>query len=161
MIPRYSRPRMTEIWDPENRYRIWLEIETLAAEKMAELGTVPRGVPEAVRARGKFEVARIDEHADAIRCDYMLTESGGLHHGGESARSIDVVVGEKGVAWRRLRVRGTPGHGSMPFGSESAITALPARSGQAQRACIRAHPTAPTPASPNPRVSCFSGGPIW
>jgi acetylornithine deacetylase/succinyl-diaminopimelate desuccinylase-like protein len=62
-----------------------------------------------------------DEHPDAIRCDYLLTESGGLHHGSEGNRSIDVIVGEKGVAWRRLRLRGTPGHGSMPYGSDNAL----------------------------------------
>jgi acetylornithine deacetylase/succinyl-diaminopimelate desuccinylase-like protein len=74
---------------------------------------------EAGSAHGARWVA--DEHPDAIRCDYLLTESGGLHHGNEANRSIDVVVGEKGVAWRRLRVRGTPGHGSMPFGSDNAL----------------------------------------
>jgi acetylornithine deacetylase/succinyl-diaminopimelate desuccinylase-like protein len=51
----------------------------------------------------------------------VLTESGGLHHGSEGNRSIDVIVGEKGVAWRRLRLRGTPGHGSMPYGSDNAL----------------------------------------
>jgi acetylornithine deacetylase/succinyl-diaminopimelate desuccinylase-like protein len=74
---------------------------------------------EAGSAHGARWVA--DEHPDAIRCDYLLTESGGLHHGGEGHRSIDVTVGEKGVAWRRLRVRGTPGHGSMPYGSDNAL----------------------------------------
>ncbi len=74
---------------------------------------------EAGSAHGARWVA--DEHPDAIRCDYLLTESGGLHHGSEGHRSIDVTVGEKGVAWRRLRVRGTPGHGSMPFGSDNAL----------------------------------------
>ena len=62
-----------------------------------------------------------DEHPDAIRCDYLLTESGGLHYGTEGSRSIDVTVGEKGVAWRRLRLRGTPGHGSMPYSSDNAL----------------------------------------
>ena len=57
MIPRYSRPRMVKIWAPENRFKIWLEIETLAAEAMAELGTIPKGVPAALRARGGFDVA--------------------------------------------------------------------------------------------------------
>jgi acetylornithine deacetylase/succinyl-diaminopimelate desuccinylase-like protein len=74
---------------------------------------------EAGSAHGARWVA--DEHPDAIRCDYLLTESGGLHHGNEGSRSIDVTVGEKGVAWRRLRVRGTPGHGSMPYGSNNAL----------------------------------------
>lgn len=62
-----------------------------------------------------------DHHPDAIRCTYLLTESGGLHNGAEGTRTVGVTVGEKGVAWRRLRVRGTPGHGSMPFGSDNAL----------------------------------------
>jgi acetylornithine deacetylase/succinyl-diaminopimelate desuccinylase-like protein len=74
---------------------------------------------EAGSAHGARWVA--DEHPDAIRCDYVLTESGGLHHGSEDNRSVDVIVGEKGVAWRRLRLRGTPGHGSMPYGSDNAL----------------------------------------
>jgi adenylosuccinate lyase len=41
MVPRYSRPAMAEIWSPEARYRIWFEIEALAAEAMAEIGTIP------------------------------------------------------------------------------------------------------------------------
>jgi acetylornithine deacetylase/succinyl-diaminopimelate desuccinylase-like protein len=62
-----------------------------------------------------------DHHPDAIRCDYLLTESGGLHDGPVEAPSIGVTVGEKGVAWRRLRVHGTPGHGSMPFRIDNAL----------------------------------------
>src|SRR3954468_22461622 len=58
------------------------------------------------------------EHAtDAVKADYVLTENGGIHSGNR----IGVTVGEKGVAWRRLRVRGTPGHGSMPFRSDNAL----------------------------------------
>src|SRR3954451_24863291 len=74
---------------------------------------------EAGSAHGARWVA--NEHPDAIRCDYLLTESGGLHLGDEGNRSVDVTVGEKGVAWRRLRLRGTPGHGSMPYGSDNAL----------------------------------------
>lgn len=74
---------------------------------------------EAGSAHGARWVA--DEHPDAIRCTYMLTENGGLHSGPEGQRSISINVAEKGVAWRRLRVRGTPGHGSMPFGSDNAL----------------------------------------
>ena len=36
MVPRYSRPAMTAIWAPENRYRLWFEIEAAAAEAMAQ-----------------------------------------------------------------------------------------------------------------------------
>ncbi len=94
---------------------------------LADRGFRPRGDllyfavadEEAGSAHGARWVA--DEHPDAIRCDYLLTESGGLHTGGDEHRSISVNVAEKGVAWRRLRVRGTPGHGSMPFGSDNAL----------------------------------------
>ena len=74
---------------------------------------------EAGSAHGARWVA--DHHPDAIRCDYVLTESGGLHDGPPEAPVIGVTVGEKGVAWRRLRVRGTPGHGSMPFRIDNAL----------------------------------------
>jgi acetylornithine deacetylase/succinyl-diaminopimelate desuccinylase-like protein len=76
---------------------------------------------EAGSAHGARWVA--DQHPDTIRCDYVLTENGGLHSGAEGQRSVAINVGEKGVAWRRLRVRGTPGHGSMPFGSDNALVA--------------------------------------
>jgi len=62
-----------------------------------------------------------DHEPDAIRADYVLTESGGLHMGRSEQPLISVDVGEKGVAWRRLRVRGTPGHGSTPFKADNAL----------------------------------------
>ena len=57
----------------------------------------------------------------AIAADYVLTESGGLHLGDAEKPSIMMNVGEKGIEWRRLRVRGTPGHGSRPFRSDNAL----------------------------------------
>jgi acetylornithine deacetylase/succinyl-diaminopimelate desuccinylase-like protein len=62
-----------------------------------------------------------DHHRDDIRTDFVLTESGGLHTGSAEAPRIGVTVAEKGVAWRRLRVVGTPGHGSMPFRVDNAL----------------------------------------
>ena len=62
-----------------------------------------------------------DNEPDAIRADYVLTESGGLHSGGDGKQQVGMVVGEKGVAWRKLRIRGVPGHGSRPFNSDNAL----------------------------------------
>ncbi len=62
-----------------------------------------------------------DHVPDAIRADYVLTESGGLHSGPREAPFIGMNVGEKGVAWRKLRVRGTPGHGSAPYRTNNAL----------------------------------------
>ncbi len=70
MIPRYSRPTMTAIWAPENRYRIWFEIEALAAEAMAELGDIPLEAARNIREKGGAKLAAIGpedvERIDAI-----------------------------------------------------------------------------------------------
>lgn len=64
----------------------------------------------------------LDHHWDAVGADYVLTESGGWSSvGHDGVRRIVVNVGEKGIAWRRLRVHGSPGHGSMPFGADNAL----------------------------------------
>jgi acetylornithine deacetylase/succinyl-diaminopimelate desuccinylase-like protein len=65
----------------------------------------------------------VDRHWDALRADYCLTENGGTVSRGRRPDELNVTVhvGEKGVAWRRLRVKGTPGHGSMPYGSDNAL----------------------------------------
>jgi adenylosuccinate lyase len=63
MIPRYSRPEMTHIWEPQTRFRIWFEIEAHAADAMAKLGIVPKAAAKKIWALGKdaiFDVARID-----------------------------------------------------------------------------------------------------
>ena len=88
MIPRYARPQMTEIWSPESRFRIWQEIETLATEAMAELGVVPKEAAEAVRARGGFDVDRIDAVEREVKHDVIafLTSLG--EHVGPEARFV-------------------------------------------------------------------------
>ena len=60
-------------------------------------------------------------HWDSLRADYLLTESGGTVSARDNELFVTVNVGEKGVAWRRLRVTGTPGHGSMPYGADNAL----------------------------------------
>lgn len=71
MIPRYTRKEMSDIFEPENRFKIWLEIETLACEKMAQLGTIPEACPKALRERGGFDVARIDEIEAEVKHDVI------------------------------------------------------------------------------------------
>ena len=51
MIPRYARPEMVNIWEPETRFSIWLDIETHAMDAMADLGIVPAEAAKAVRKR--------------------------------------------------------------------------------------------------------------
>jgi adenylosuccinate lyase len=86
MIPRYARPEMTAIWTPENRFAIWLEIETLAMEAMAALGQIPESAAQAYRANGKFEVARIDAIEAEVRHDVIAFLTNVAEHVGPDAR---------------------------------------------------------------------------
>ncbi len=86
MIPRYARPEMTAIWSPESRYGIWLEIETLAMEAMAELGTIPKSAAEAYRKKGKFDVARIDEIEREVKHDVIAFLTSVAEHVGPESR---------------------------------------------------------------------------
>jgi adenylosuccinate lyase len=64
MIPRYARPEMTSIWEPQTRFKIWFEIEAHAADALAELGVIPKQAARTIWAKAKdaaFDVARIDE----------------------------------------------------------------------------------------------------
>ncbi|WP_203074556.1 adenylosuccinate lyase [Falsiroseomonas ponticola] len=74
MVPRYSRPDMVAIWSPESRFRIWFEIEALAAEAMAELGTIPAEAAVAIRRGGSAKVAAITQ-ADLDRIDAIERET--------------------------------------------------------------------------------------
>jgi adenylosuccinate lyase len=88
MIPRYSRAEMARIWDPENRYRIWFEIEAHACDAMAELGTIPKEAAAAIWARGAFEVDRIDEIERETRHDVIAFLTNVGEHVGPEARFL-------------------------------------------------------------------------
>jgi adenylosuccinate lyase len=64
MIPRYTRPEMASIWEPQTRFKIWFEIEAHAADAQAELGVIPREAARTIWAKAKnatFDIERIDE----------------------------------------------------------------------------------------------------
>jgi adenylosuccinate lyase len=88
MIPRYSRPEMARIWEPENRFRIWFEIEAHACDAMAELGLIPKEAAKAVWERGRFDVARIDEIERETRHDVIAFLTNLAEHVGPEARFI-------------------------------------------------------------------------
>jgi adenylosuccinate lyase len=74
MIPRYTRPEMAAIWDPQMRYRIWFEIEAHAADALAELGVIPQAAAKKIWDKGKnatFDVARIDAIEREVKHDVI------------------------------------------------------------------------------------------
>jgi adenylosuccinate lyase len=74
MIPRYTRPEMAAIWDPQTRFRIWFEIEAHAADALAELGVIPQEAARTIWAKGKdatFDVERIDAIEREVKHDVI------------------------------------------------------------------------------------------
>ncbi|HTB43367.1 MAG TPA: adenylosuccinate lyase, partial [Acetobacteraceae bacterium] len=79
MVPRYTRPEMAAIWAPENRYRIWFEVEALAAEGMARIGAIPDSAARTIREKGgaalkvigPADIDRIDEIERETRHDVI------------------------------------------------------------------------------------------
>ncbi|MEX0814600.1 MAG: adenylosuccinate lyase [Dongiaceae bacterium] len=88
MIPRYSRPEMAAIWEPQNRFRIWFEIEAHACDAQAALGVIPQAAAEAVRTRGAFEVERIEAIERETRHDVIAFLTNLAEHVGEPARFV-------------------------------------------------------------------------
>ena len=88
MIPRYSRPEMVKLWEPETRFRIWFEIEAHATDALAELGVVPKEAAKAVWERGGFDVARIDEIEREVKHDVIAFLTSLAEHVGPEARFV-------------------------------------------------------------------------
>jgi adenylosuccinate lyase len=88
MIPRYSRPAMTGIWEAQNRFRIWFEIEAHACDAQAALGVIPPEAARAVWERGAFEIERIDEIERETRHDVIAFLTNLAEHVGPEARFI-------------------------------------------------------------------------
>lgn len=74
MIPRYARPEAAQIWDPQTRFKIMFEIEAHAADKMAELGVIPKQAAETIWEKGRdaiFDVERIDAIEREVKHDVI------------------------------------------------------------------------------------------
>jgi acetylornithine deacetylase/succinyl-diaminopimelate desuccinylase-like protein len=99
----------------------------VAVRRLLQSGFRPKGtlVYSAMadeEARGTYGAEWLIDHAwDDVKTDYLLTEFGGMRVPIGSGHKLAVLTGEKGSQWTRLRVRGTPGHGSMPYRSDNAV----------------------------------------
>jgi acetylornithine deacetylase/succinyl-diaminopimelate desuccinylase-like protein len=99
----------------------------VATKRLATSAFRPRGTlvylavadEEAMGTWGAEHLA--ERETDAIRADYVITESGGIPLPSPGGTKLPVIVGEKGVHWCRLRIGGTPGHGSQPYKTDNAL----------------------------------------
>ena len=88
MIPRYSRPIMEKIWEPENRFQIWYEIEAHACDAQAELGVIPKEAAQAVWEKGGFDVKRIDAIEAEVKHDVIAFLTSLAEYVGPEARFV-------------------------------------------------------------------------
>jgi adenylosuccinate lyase len=91
MIPRYSRPEMTRIWEPETRFRIWFEIEAHAATASAQIGIIPEAAAKRIWEKGSaavFDVKRIDEIEAVTKHDVIAFLTHLAEHVGPEARFV-------------------------------------------------------------------------
>ena len=88
MIPRYSRPEMTRIWEPKNKYQIWFEIEAHACDAMAELGVIPKEAAKTIWEKGGFDIDRIDEIERETKHDVIAFLTSVAEHVGPEARFL-------------------------------------------------------------------------
>ncbi|MDA8265985.1 MAG: M20/M25/M40 family metallo-hydrolase [Actinomycetota bacterium] len=100
---------------------------TVAFSRLVRSGFRPKGTlvlaavadEEALGAHGAGWLTK--HETDAVRCDYLVTESGGIPLETPGGRRLPVMVGEKGSCWCRLRIHGEAGHASQPLRSDNAL----------------------------------------
>jgi adenylosuccinate lyase len=88
MIPRYSRKEMADIWTDESRFKIWLEVETLALEGMVLEGLAPQSALDAVKTKGKFNTARVLEIEEEVKHDVIAFLTNVAEYAGPDARYL-------------------------------------------------------------------------
>src|SRR5438128_11222220 len=102
MIPRYTRPKMGRIWEDQNKYQRWLDVELAVTETLAEQGIVPKDAAAEIRAKAGFSVDRINEIEAEVRHDviafttsvaeYVGSASRYFHFGLTSSDVLDTVM---------------------------------------------------------------------
>ncbi|MDX1778077.1 MAG: adenylosuccinate lyase [Thermodesulfobacteriota bacterium] len=88
MIPRYTRKEMGDIWEPENRFRKWLDIEICVCEALAKSGEIPHKSLKNIKKKADFNIERIDEIERETKHDVIAFLTSVAEYVGEDARYI-------------------------------------------------------------------------
>jgi len=88
MIPRYSRPEMSRIWDDEHKFQKWLDVELAVCDALADRGQIPKQAAANIRAKARFEVKRVREIEATVQHDVIAFITNLAEHVGPDARYI-------------------------------------------------------------------------
>ncbi len=102
MIPRYSRKQIRKIWEPENKFKIWLDIEIAICEALEKIGIIPKSALKNIKANSSFNVSRIDQIENEVKHDVIAfltniaenvgSDSKFIHMGVTSSDIIDTAL---------------------------------------------------------------------
>ena len=88
MIPRYSRNKISRIWEPENKFKIWLKIEILICEALNLSGKIPSSALAVIKKKARFNIKRIDEIEKEVKHDVIAFLTNVAENVGEDSRFI-------------------------------------------------------------------------
>ncbi len=147
MIPRYSRPEMSGLWEPESRFNAWLDVEILACEANARLGLIPAKALANIRKKAAFNVKRIDELEKIVKHDVIafLTAVGEnvgpdsryIHLGLTSSdvldtslaslmrRASDIIIDDINILLKTLKRKAHEHKGTVMIGRSHGVHAEP------------------------------------
>ncbi len=130
MIPRYTRPEMAAIWSDAAKYRIWFEIEAHAADRVAELGVIPKEAAKVIWEKGgdaEFDVARIDAIEREVKHDVIAFLTHLAEIVGDEARFVHQGMTSSDVLDTCLSVQLTRSTDLLLKGMDRVLSALKAR----------------------------------
>lgn len=130
MIPRYTRPQMAAIWSDATKYRIWFEIEAHAADRMAELGVIPKEAAQTIWKKGgeaEFDVARIDAIEREVKHDVIAFLTHLAEFVGDDARFVHQGMTSSDVLDTCLSVQLTRAADLLIEGMDRVLDALKTR----------------------------------
>ena len=105
MIPRYTLPEMASIWEPQNKFKIWLKIEVLACEALAKRGEIPKSALKDIQDKSDFKVERIDEIEREVKHDVIAFLTCVAEYIGDSARYMHLGMTSSDVLDTALAVQ--------------------------------------------------------
>ncbi|MDX9715231.1 MAG: adenylosuccinate lyase [Dissulfurispiraceae bacterium] len=88
MIQRYTRPEMGRLWEQQNRYQKWLDVEIAACEAWAELGEIPLDALANIKKKASFDTAKIDEIEKTVKHDVIAFLTSVAEHVGPDSRFV-------------------------------------------------------------------------
>ena len=105
LIPRYTLPEMASIWEPKNKFKIWLKIEVLACEALAKRGEIPKSALKDIQEKSDFKVERIDKIEREVKHDVIAFLTCVAEYVGDSARYMHLGMTSSDVLDTALAVQ--------------------------------------------------------